>query len=114
MQPQASSTNSDTKWLMLWHLQGKPLTLPEDRIRQLPAAAFRYLKRGRFTCAIQPNVALIVQRLFESTETDHNYLVSLLIYRPERRRNRTKRTDAQCPEAALHKTINQLLDEELT
>jgi hypothetical protein len=96
-------------WLMLWTVMGRPDHLPPERMRALPMEVFQH--KSRFECAIEENVKLSVLKLYNDLDGCHNYLVTLRIFHPERRRHKNEEHQYQYPPTRVHEAIVEAIDQ---
>lgn len=100
---------SPTQWLALWIIKGEPGMIPPHHMAELPAEAL--FRRNQFECHLDPHTLLRVTRLFKASGSSaHNYLVSLHIEHPGRRRNKTTKLREQYPAELVPEAVREALE----
>jgi hypothetical protein len=99
-------------WLMLWAVMGRPRHLPSHRMRALPMEVFQHAERVE--CIVEENVSLSVLKLYnDAGKSAHNFLVTLRIRHPERKRHTCEEYQHQYPEARVPEAIVEALDQRI-
>ena len=97
------------KWMMLWTVMGRPSKLSPTRMREASMEAFQYV--DRLECCLDGNATLSVLKLYKAAGCHaHNFLVTLRVRHPERKRHKNEEHQHQFPERQVPIVIREALD----
>lgn len=97
------------EWMMLWTVMGRPSKLSPTRMRGASMEAFQYV--DRLECCLDGNTTLSVLKLYRAAGCHaHNFLVTLRVRHPERKRRKNEEHQHQYPEDRVPQAIVEALD----